>query len=96
MAGTDLHELVMSLLKAAVLPTWSTSVEDLHDLRDICKPLCIDVSTLTQVLWVVARQLKRRVSTQRTTPVIQEDWKREFPLLDLIADYVVDLLLNEL
>lgn len=76
--------------------TSTASVKDLYDLRDICKAFCIDVSTRTQFLWVVACQLERRIATQRTTPMVQKNREREFPLLDLIADHVVDLLFKEL
>src|SRR5690242_20105329 len=44
--------------------TCTPSVEDLYNLRDICKTFCIYVSTLTQLFRIVACKLERRIPTQ--------------------------------
>jgi hypothetical protein len=76
--------------------TSTSSVEDLYNFCDICKTLCVDVSTLTQLIRIVACKLERRIPAQCTPPVVQQNGKCELPLLDLIAHHVVDLVLDSL
>lgn len=77
-------------------PTWTESVKDLCHFRNVCKSFCINVPPLSQLCRIIARKLEWRVAAQCTPPVVQQNREGELPLLDLIANDVVDFVLNDL
>lgn len=80
----------------AEAPTWTESVEDLCHFRNVCKSFCINMPPLSQLFRVIAGKLKWRVAAQCAPPVIQQDRECELPLLNLIADNIIDFVLDDL